>query len=54
MIIKTEPKYQNKSVVGKGVSDNPNTILQSVPHLLDLMQYGYMRGPQKMEINYAI
>ena len=54
MIIKTEPKYQNKSVVGKGVRDNPNTILQSVPHLLDLMQSGHRRGPQKMETNYAI
>ena len=54
MIIKTDPKYQNKSVVGKRIRDNPNTILQSVPHLLDLMQYGYMRGPQKMETNHAI
>ena len=49
MIIKTEPKCQNKSVVGKGIRDNLNAILQSVAHLLGLMQFGYRRGPQKLE-----
>ena len=54
MIIKTEPKCQNKSVVGKGIRDNLNAILQSVAHLLSLMQTGYRRVPQKMENNYAL
>ena len=54
MIIKADPKYQNKSVVGKGIRDNLNAILQSVAHLLSLMQTGYRRVPQKMENNYAL